>query len=60
MWTREEEEAGLGRERKPGLERVGDTPLKPKSWVGAGDCRGTGTWTREEMEAGLGRGRKLD
>ena len=26
---------------------MGDTPSKPKSWVGAGDCRGTGSWIRE-------------
>ena len=36
-------EAGQGKERKPGLKRVGDTYSKPKSWVGAGDCCGTGT-----------------
>ena len=39
--------------------RVGDTLSKPKSWVGAGGCRGTGTWIREGREAGLGRERKL-
>ena len=48
------------KERKLGLKRVGDTQLKPKSWVGAWDCRGTGTWTREGKEAGQGRGRTLD
>ena len=51
-------EAGLGRERKLGLKKVGDTQLKPKSWAGAGDCRGTGTWTKEGKEAGLGRERR--
>ena len=37
---------------------MGDTELKLKSWVGAGDCRGTGTRTKEDREAGPGRGRK--
>ena len=53
--TRERKEAELGRERKLGLKGVGDTQLKPKSWVGARDCRGTGTRTREGKEAGLWR-----
>ena len=57
-WIREEREAELGRGWKPGLERVGDTPLKPKSWVGAGDCRGTGTWIRQGREAELETARK--
>ena len=49
--TDDTREAGLGKERKLGLKRVGDTHLKPKSWVGAGDCCGTGAWTREGREA---------
>ena len=40
---KEDREVGLGRKRKPGLKRVGDTELKLKSWVGTGDCRGSGT-----------------
>ena len=42
---------------------MGDTQTNPKSWVGAKDCRGTGTWirgkkrswTREERKRGLQR-----
>ena len=41
--NKDDREVGLGRKRKPGLKRVGDTELKLKSWVGAGDCRGTRT-----------------
>ena len=49
FWHEDEtgKEGGLGKERKLGLKRVGDTHLKLKSWVGAGGCCETGTWTRE-------------
>ena len=57
--TREEREAALGRERKPALKRVDDTPSTPKSWVGAVDCRGTGTWIRYGREAELDMEQKL-
>ena len=55
-WTREGTQRW--REHKPGLKRVGDTQIKPKSWDGAKNCRGTGTWTGEKKEAGLGTERK--
>ena len=44
-------EAGQGKERNPGLKTVGDTHLKRKSWVGAGNCCGTEIWIREGPEA---------
>ena len=43
-----------GEGTKPGLKRVDDTEFKPQSWVGATDCRGTGTRTRKGMKLDWG------
>ena len=39
---------------------VGGTQLKPKSWVGARDCCGSGAWTRKDRKRGLERRRHKD